>query len=383
MNVEFGKLTLEQIAQLINQKPADGPGERKLSGKTLDFNYVPSKVANIIRFKGEKVCDVGNLMSVVSPPGTGKSQVSAAIASAGLNPNCDSLGFEVDLDDEKTILLIDSEQTHDDCYINLMRVGKRAGVEFEYNKQTRIYTPIQHDLIKQKTEGGAYAYNRFTYHSIISIPKKADRMRELEILLEDLNVGLLILDGCGDFVNDPNDPEESNYFVHWLVALQNKLQFGTFATIHPNPKDNKPRGHLGSEVHRKAQCLLLMSRTTDSREVREISMSFEYGKNRGGADNINTFFQYDQESRLFLTCDHVPSEAGSKEAKIKINFIDLFEQLFQTENKKAFGFSELAEFYKNAGYTKNKSTAEAHIKSGAAAGILAKDLNNKYYLTIS
>ena len=67
---------------------------------------------------------------------------------------------------------------------------------------------------------------------------------------------LWIIDGIADLVAKPNDEEESNSTVRWVMSYASKYDTCIILVIHENPskvgQDAKLRGHLGSELERKA-----------------------------------------------------------------------------------------------------------------------------------
>lgn len=76
------------------------------------------------------------------------------------------------------------------------------------------------------------------------------------LFAEHPNAHLWIIDGIADLVNKPNDEEESNQTVRWIMSMAGKLDTCVILVIHENPtkagQEAKLRGHLGSELERKA-----------------------------------------------------------------------------------------------------------------------------------
>lgn len=70
------------------------------------------------------------------------------------------------------------------------------------------------------------------------------------------NAHLWIIDGIADLVSKPNDEEESNKTVRWIMSAAGRLDTCFILVIHENQtqagRDPKLRGHLGSELERKA-----------------------------------------------------------------------------------------------------------------------------------
>ncbi|WP_288423549.1 AAA family ATPase [uncultured Spirosoma sp.] len=79
----------------------------------------------------------------------------------------------------------------------------------------------------------------------------------MDILFDEHpNAHIWIIDGIADLVSKPNDEEESNQTVRWIMSMAGKLDTCIILVIHENPtkagQESKLRGHLGSELERKA-----------------------------------------------------------------------------------------------------------------------------------
>lgn len=70
------------------------------------------------------------------------------------------------------------------------------------------------------------------------------------------NSHLWVIDGVADLVSKPNDEAESNETVRWVMNNAGRLDACFVLIIHENPQkqgiESKARGHLGSELERKA-----------------------------------------------------------------------------------------------------------------------------------
>lgn len=75
---------------------------------------------------------------------------------------------------------------------------------------------------------------------------------------------LIIIDGIADLVSKPNDEQESNEAVRWIMRSASKLNTCFVLVIHENPKVNgqesKLRGHLGSELERKTSAAITIEK---------------------------------------------------------------------------------------------------------------------------
>lgn len=93
-----------------------------------------------------------------------------------------------------------------------------------------------------------------------------DRFQSLELLLDKQaqafgGVHMLFGDGIADFVASVNDEAECNEAVHKFEAIAIKYKCPAILVLHLNPgSDSKTRGHLGSQLERKAESILVVSK---------------------------------------------------------------------------------------------------------------------------
>lgn len=70
----------------------------------------------------------------------------------------------------------------------------------------------------------------------------------------------MFIDGIGDLVLNVNDPAEANEFVAELHELAIGFDCPIVCIIHTNPNGEKTRGHLGSQLERKAETNLRLDK---------------------------------------------------------------------------------------------------------------------------
>tara|TARA_R110000824_G_scaffold383194_1_gene576675 strand:- start:58 stop:1527 length:1470 start_codon:yes stop_codon:yes gene_type:complete len=98
---------------------------------------------------------------------------------------------------------------------------------------------------------------------LVSIPLvRFARSERLQILEDTLrheqeargSIDLVVLDGVADLCASPNDEGESLELVSRLLSLAHRYSCPIFVILHENPSTDagKTRGHLGSELNRKA-----------------------------------------------------------------------------------------------------------------------------------
>lgn len=277
--------------------------------KELLLSYVPQTTKHIVEFSKTGILKPGNLLTICGHIGLGKSQITESIISSFLNPYVDTLGMRVAVPD-RPLLWIDGERTRDDISIGFARIKKRVLID------NNPYL-IEDDRFR----------NVFCY-PLIDFPNIPARRKELERLVIEHDPSLVLLDGAADFVRDVNNTEEATDFIALLIALANRHSFGAIASIHPNPgqmQDSKPRGVLGSEMLRKSESVLLLKRAPENRDIRILTMGFGHGKNRNAADNLEHFFSWSNESKMFVSCEYSPTTKPKKAEDQETAFNEILE----------------------------------------------------------
>ena len=73
------------------------------------------------------------------------------------------------------------------------------------------------------------------------------------------NENVLVIDGIADLVADVNDLEQANECVQRVMEMTHKYQCHIITVIHSNYGSEKPTGHLGSLLEKKAETQILLS----------------------------------------------------------------------------------------------------------------------------
>lgn len=238
----------------------------------------PPDVVPTLKMLDYRIGSDGNITVLIAPPSSGKSSICEAIISCFQNPLCDSLGFSCH--SGRGLSSIDTEMSKADCHASWRRMLKRAELD-NMADNVKWFNIKDWDSFEQRRS--------WLFHH-----------------METDKPGIIILDGIGDFIPNLNDIEASSQLVLDILSRAEKFNISVLATIHGNPRsrdgaEQKARGHLGSELMRKAECVMMIQR--DDHDIRKITTDFKHGKNRSDNDRITNAFTWSDERKMMVTCE--------------------------------------------------------------------------------
>jgi hypothetical protein len=240
--------------------------------------YVPA----VLSLNGVPVLSYQNISSVIARPGYGKSSLIEAVGAAYLNPECECLGWHVP-PTVGGVIIIDTERTDLDVHNSFGRMHKRAGIP----------------------DGNV------TIAGMRGVTRFEGRRKAIEALLQDRPCGLLLIDGAADLTDTLNDEPQSIECYAWLKELTVRYGVSIFCSLHPNPKDNKPRGHLGSELWRRSECVMVIKKEGDAKIL---TTDVDFGKQRN-QPNVSVAFRWSDEKGMHVRVDLETAVREKKEAK--------------------------------------------------------------------
>jgi len=95
-----------------------------------------------------------------------------------------------------------------------------------------------------------------------------ERLDLIEHVLKYSNdVGVLVIDGVADLVSDVNNIEESNKVVGKIMKWTEEYQCHIITVIHTNYNSNKPTGHLGSALEKKAETQIQLEKDESDESI--------------------------------------------------------------------------------------------------------------------
>ena len=299
----------------INMTPAKQPTNpvlEMLAEREFNIEVEPPPLTPVFSLAGVPVSTPANLTAITSAVKTGKSAVIGAMAAAAM-PHADGvdlLGFKSSNLAHAALVWFDSEQSPDDFWHCVFRAVKRAGLH-KPPPWLHAYSlaGLGHARAWEAVQAGIQAAG-------------------------DLHDGLhsILIDGFADMLADVNDPAESNDFVAALhdLAIQNYCPI--IGVIHFNPGSEKSRGHLGSQIERKAETNLALEKDSD-----ETTVIYSTKNRRAGIPkNQGPRFAFSVDAGMHVT---VESRQSAKDAERRETLLALAQDVFS--DRPAMRYSDL------------------------------------------
>jgi len=347
------KMPGEILQQPILKKQAPVLSLEKYKGESLNvymptWDNRPEDMPAILTLRDLSILSHQNITSIIASPGIGKSSICEAALSSLLNPNVDCLGFKIS-EGCTGAIYIDFERTNLDVWNSFYRMCNRAGVQ-------------KGETLKTVKIAGMRA-----------IPRLTERLEEIDRLLQDNPCSLLVLDGAGDLVTDTNDLLQAIECRIFLRELTVKYNLSILTTLHPNPNTNKPRGHIGSEILRESECVLLARKGEG--DCRVITSDFEHGKNRNNAP-ITVGFEWSDARKMFVSAEIETKIVSSANAKKK-DLENIAKEIFSTfQSRTNSEIVKAIEKYRDV----SESTAKRKVKDMLELNIITKRIDGNYIL---
>jgi len=214
---------------------------RMLRARAFDDANEPPELVPLFTLAGIVICTPGNLAAVTAPAKVGKSAFMSAMMAATMTPpeaDADCLSIVGYNQDGKAVRYFDTEQSPYHFW-HLVNRGKR-----------RAKVPVKPDWL------GAYCIADMTADQI----RKAIAIEMADAAEVYGGIHSIVIDGVADLVADVNDATECNALVAELHTLAIRYNCSIICVIHKNPGTDKMRGHLGSQIQRKAETNLSLDK---------------------------------------------------------------------------------------------------------------------------
>ncbi|MDY3548145.1 toprim domain-containing protein [Riemerella anatipestifer] len=320
----------------------------------IQWHQPPAKQKIIITLKGAAIGLQSSLLGVTGGEGTGKSHYVAAMIAGSLyqgkNP-IDLLGLSVTYCEHQAVLFFDTEQSADQLYDNISILLKRAQLD-------------------------AMPLN-FKAYCLTQIPRK-ERMKIIRQCMDTLyyeysGIHLVVIDGIADLISSANNESESIEMIEELYALAGHYQTCMVCVLHLTPGGLKLRGHLGSELQRKASAVLSVEQDRAS----ACSVVLPKKIRKGDPNQLpKILFRWEAESGMHRYCGtQKKTEKKDKTTELATLVSPLFRK------KEVWEYSELVQEIKALTGVQER-TAKNYILKLKAKELLIVDSQNPQQLSI-
>jgi hypothetical protein len=322
----------------------------------VDFNNPPPIAQIVVSVNDVPLGTQGNLLCITGGEGTGKSNYVASIISGAIRQqgvDIDTLGITVGENlHQKAVLFYDTEQSEVQLYKNINNLLRRCG---------RSALP---DYLHAYCLTGMSRKERLQ-----AIVQSMDRYH-----YQCGGIHLVVIDGIADLIKGANDEAESIAVVEELYRLAGIYRTCIVQVLHFIPNGLKLRGHLGSELQRKAAAILSIEKD-DAPEVSVVKAL----KVRDGSplDVPIMQFAWDKSLGMHIYLGEKPREA--KEKRKEDELVAIAREIF--ERKNFLTYLELSEQLQAALDVKDR-TAKNYIRFMREKEIILKDPSNSNYFII-
>lgn len=322
----------------------------------VNFDNPPTEAQMVISVNDVPLGTQGNLLCVTGGEGTGKSNFVGSLISGSLNcanKAIDTLGITLSPNvKNRAILLYDTEQSEVQLYKNSANILRRSKLE------------------KMPETFKAYSLTSMSRNvRLQSIVESMDRFYHYYG-----GIHLVVIDGIADLIRGANDEGESIAIVEELYRLAGIYNTCIVCVLHFIPNGLKLRGHLGSELQRKAAAILSVERDDDP----AVSVVKALKVRDGSPLDVPLIqFAWDKEAAMHCYLGEKPKE--EKEQRKERELISVAREIFKRQPH--LSYNDLC-LELQAQLDVKDRTAKNYIRFMREKEIVIKDPSNPTYLMI-
>lgn len=275
---------------------------RLLLDRMFDHDKPPAKPRPLFTINDQALATPQNLESIAGQAKQGKSALMSATVASWMRPGEEYLGVKCDHQGNPGALLhFDTEQSPYDHWWICENAMRRAQI--------------------QQQPSGLYSAH------IMDLPLH-DRAPAIRVMMETAmeyhgRVFAVFIDGLADLCRNVNDIDECVALREWAHMLAVEFNTAIFCAIHENEgSDNgKMRGHLGSEIARKAESNLRLQK--DGEGI--ITVWSERSRHLHLTKSDGPRFAWDEETGMHQLAE---SKAEERKAKNHNSLIETCNDVF-------------------------------------------------------
>ncbi|MDR1866292.1 MAG: bifunctional DNA primase/helicase [Bacteroidales bacterium] len=322
----------------------------------IDLSHPPAISEMLISINGVPLGTQGNLLGITGGEGTGKSNyagslIAGSIRAAGVET--DTLGTDVQPDKAgKAVLWYDTEQSEVQLYKNVSSVLKR-GKQSVMPLHLKAYC-LTGMSRRERMQAIVQSMDRFYY--------------------QFGGIHLVVIDGIADLIRCANDEAESVGMIDELYRLAGIYRTCIVCVLHFIPNGMKLRGHLGSELQRKAAAILSIEKDEDP----QISVVKALKVREGSPLDVPLVqFSWDKDIQMHAYYGEKPKEEKEKRKETELRGVA--RSVFNSQRHCTY--VDLCEQIQSILEVKER-TAKSYIKFMRDREIILKDPSNVSYFMI-
>ena len=326
----------------------------------VDFNNPPPVAQMVVSVNDVPLGTQGNILCITGGEGTGKSNyvtalIAGAIGQSDKNKDkvMDTLGVSVcENSKRKAILFYDTEQSEVQTYKNITNLLRRCGRETmpEYLKAYCLTGMSR----KERLQAIIQSMDKFHY--------------------QFRGIHMVVIDGIADLIKGANDETESIAVVEELYRLAGIYNTCIVTILHFIPSGLKLRGHLGSELQRKAAAILSIEKDTDP----SVSVVKALKVRDGSPLDVPIMqFSWDKGKAMHVYLGEKPKEEKDKRKEDEL--VAVAKEVFS--RRRFVTYVELAEEIQSILEVKER-TAKSYIRFMREKEIILKSSDNQSYYVI-
>lgn len=347
---EFRQLFLDFLDNLYNETMT------MLKSCEIDFNNPPAKAEEVISAGDVPLGTQGNILCITGGEGTGKSNYVTALIAGSIikeDKSIDTLGVSIrDNSDSKAVLLYDTEQSEVQLFKNVSSLLKRAKLK-EKPDELRAFS-LTGMSRKERLQAIVQSMDKYHY--------------------EYEGIRMVVIDGIADLVLSANDEAESIRIVDELYRLAGIYKTCVVCVLHYVPNGLKLRGHLGSELQRKAAAIVSIELDSDP----TISVVKALKVRDGSPLDVPLMqFSWDKEAGMHIYIGEKPRE--EKEKRKEKELVNVAREIFNSQNN--LTYIDLCDRIQQIMDVKER-TSKSYIKFMREKEIIIKDPSNQNYFMI-
>ncbi len=347
---DFKKLVADCLEKIYTQTIM------MLNSCEIDYNNPPDRSITVVSVNDVPLGTYDNLFCITGGEGTGKSNYVSAIIAGTLSAEKsehtpDLLGLDVCPNTKnKVVLHYDTEQSEYQLHKNIGKTLRRAGINYMPN----FYRPVFLAALSRKERLKLIKDSMDLYHHRFG------------------GIHLVVIDGIADLIRSANDETESIAIVDELYRLAGIYNTCILCVLHFVPNGIKLRGHIGSELQRKAAAILSIEK--DNNPTLSVVKAL---KVRDGSplDVPMMLFGWDKEKDMHIYRGEKSHEDKEKRKITELNLIA--KEVFRSHER--LSYNELTNLIMQTVDVKDR-TAKSYISYMKSNEIISQDANNIYYI---